>query len=97
MHRLLALLVVLCLGCGERHPKPPVIGGGLQPAPPPPPGMVAVVGPLRIEAIDLVRSEIGWDRDLVRASRVVDYDVVLAQDRGTCPAGQAPVVKDAMG
>jgi hypothetical protein len=92
-------LVVLGLvgGCGERHPKPPVTGGGLQPAPPPPPGMVAFVGPLRVEAIDVVRSEIGWDRDLVRASRVVDYDVVLAQERATCPAGQAPLTKDAMG
>jgi hypothetical protein len=104
MHRVVAsLLVVLCVassasGCGERHPKPPANAGGLQPAPPPPPGSVALVGPLRVESIDVVRSEIGWDRDLVRASRVVDYDVVLAQERATCPSDAAPPpTKDGMG
>lgn len=91
-------VVVAAGGCGERRPKPATNGGGLHPAPPPPPGSVAVVGPLRIEGIDVVRSEIGWDRDLVRASRIVDYDVVLAQERGTCPKDSAPAsVKDSVG
>jgi hypothetical protein len=88
MHRGIAtslLLLSLACACGERRPKPPTTVGGLQPAPPPPPGSIAVVGPLRVESIDVVRSEIGWDRDLVRASRIVDYDVVLAQERATCP------------
>ena len=47
-------------------------------------------GPLRVEAIDVVRSEVGWDHDLVRASRLVSYDVVLAQERGACPSASTP-------
>jgi hypothetical protein len=105
MHRVVAASLLLAVslvggvsGCGERRPKPVTGGGGLQPAPPPPPGSIALVGPLHIEAIDVVRGEIGWDRDLVRASRVVDYDVVLAQERATCPKeGAPPTARDAMG
>lgn len=99
---LVALLVVIAsvgsVGCGERRPRPIVPQGTLHPAAPPPPGSIALVGPLQLEAIDVVRSEIGWDRDLVRASRIVHYDVVLTQERGTCPKDQAPAsIKDAIG
>lgn len=90
MRRVLALLVVLGSGCGERHSRPTTPPGELRPAPPPPAGSAAVFGPLRIEAIDVARSEIGWERDLVRGSRVVTYDVVLAQERGACPSAGAP-------
>ena len=92
--RLVVLALVVASGCGPRHPVTNHPQGGpdakLEPAPPPPAGSIAVWGPMTIESADAVRSEIGWDRDLVRASRVVAYDVVVAQDRATCPDDAPP-------
>jgi hypothetical protein len=95
LRRFVLLALVVAGGCGPRHPVTNLPKGGgtdtkLEPAPPPPPGSIAVWGPMTIEAVDAVRSEVGWDRDLVRASRVVAYDVIVAQDRATCPDDAPP-------
>ncbi len=88
--------------CSPRPHGLPQGNGGpsklLEPLPPPPPGSVVVHGPLVVEAVDPVRAEIGWDRELVRASRLVTYDVVVSQLRATCPEDVAPKrTADAMG
>jgi hypothetical protein len=57
----------------------------IAPPPPAPPGSTIVYGPLRVESIDAVRSDVGWDRDFVKGSRVVGYDIVIAQERAACP------------
>lgn len=85
-----SVVAVIALGCGERSHAHAPLGSPLKPAPPPPPGSIAVWGAMHVEAVDVVRSEIGWDRDLVHAARVVAYDVVIAQDRATCAEGSIP-------
>ncbi len=62
---------------GERHAKTIV-------EPPVPPGHVAAMGPLVLESVDVVRHEVGWDLDFVHATRVVAYDVVVAQRGAAC-------------
>lgn len=84
--RLIATAALLLLGsCGPRHapnaPGPAV----MAPPAPAPPGSTLVYGPLHIESIDPARSEVGWDRDFARGTRVVGYDVVFAQQRAACP------------
>jgi hypothetical protein len=87
--------------CGPRART--IVRGGsdpsLAPPQPPPPGTKTVYGPLRIEAVDAVRHEIGWERDLVRATRLVTYDVTLAQERATCADALLvePFARDAEG
>lgn len=76
---------LLMLACSPRHDGAKIGHPVLSPPTPPPPGQITVWGPIRIESIDPVRSEAGWDRDFVKASRVVGYDVVVAQERATCP------------
>jgi len=87
MRVLIATTALLLVGsCGPR--KDPVTAGGpvaIAPPPPAPPGSTLVYGPLRVESSDPARSDVGWDRDFVKGSRVVVYDVVLAQDRAACP------------
>lgn len=85
--RLLVATVSLFLAgsCGPRHGPVTGASGAITPPPPAPPGSTVVYGPLRIESIDPARSDVGWDRDFVRGSRVVGYDVVLVQDRAACP------------
>lgn len=73
------------MGCGPRHTTGPHGPPTLGPPPPVPAGSSIAYGPLRIEAIDPARSDAGWDRDFVKGSRTVAYDVVLAQDRALCP------------
>jgi hypothetical protein len=80
-----AMLLLAGSSCGPRHTTAPRSPTELTPPPPVPPGSSIAYGPLRIEAVELARSDAGWDRDFVRGSRVVAYDVVLAQDRATCP------------
>ena len=80
------LAASMMLGCGPRQGAVPPGSGPLTPAPPPPPGSITVWGPLRIDSVDVVRSEVGWERDFVRAQRAVIYDMVLTQERATCPA-----------
>ena len=58
-------LLVLCTCCSARRPRSEV--AALPPPPPPPPGTIRVYGPLFAEAPLLVRSEVGWKRDLDRA------------------------------
>jgi len=79
------LIGVVSVGCSPRAPKVPETKV-LTPAPPPPPGSITVWGPLRIESVEVVRSEVGWERDFVRAQRLVSYDVTFAQERATCPS-----------
>jgi hypothetical protein len=90
----LGVLSLIAAGCGPRHatnvPSKGGTGATLEPVPPPPPGSIAVWGPMSIEAVDVVHSELGWERDLVRASRIVSYDVIVTQDRATCPDDAAP-------
>ncbi|MBI2391614.1 MAG: hypothetical protein HYV09_18645 [Deltaproteobacteria bacterium] len=81
----LAALGALAPGCGPRRSGHGTTGPTIGPPPPPPPGSTTVWGPLRVEAVDPVRSDVGWVRDFVRATRVVAFDVVLAQDRAQCP------------
>lgn len=90
-----AVLAVLGVvqACSPRlHGGPTPVGQPtpLQPLPPPPPGSVVVHGPLVLEAVEPVRAEIGWERELVRATRVVAYDVIVSQVRATCPEDVAP-------
>jgi hypothetical protein len=87
MRRLTAVLLLLAsTGCGPRTTTTGPSGPkGLSPPPPVPAGSSLAYGPLRVEAVDLARSDVGWDRDFVRGTRTVAYDVVLAQDRATCP------------
>jgi len=95
MRALMATAALLLLGsCGPR--QRPVNGGGspvaIAPPVPAPPGSTIVYGPLHVESVEPARSDAGWDRDFVKGSRVVVYDVVLAQDRAACPN---PVVERA--
>jgi hypothetical protein len=88
MRRLQAVLLALlagAVGCSPRHESRTTQHPVLEPPQPPPPGQVTVYGPLRVESVLPVRSEAGWDRDFVHGSRVVAYDVVLAQERAACP------------
>jgi hypothetical protein len=86
MRLLIATAALLLLGsCGPRHGPTTPGPVSIAPPPPAPPGSTVVYGPLRIESIDPVRSDVGWDRDFVRGSRVVAFDVVIAQDRAACP------------
>jgi hypothetical protein len=86
-----------CVGCSPRGPAVPETKV-LTPAPPPPPGSVTVWGPLRIESVEVVRTEVGWERDFVRGQRLVSYDVTLTQERATCPAKESqPNLTDAGG
>ena len=78
-------LLLASMSCGPRTKNGATTPAGLAPPPPVPEGSSIAYGPLRVEAVDLARSDIGWDRDFVRASRIVGYDVVLAQDRAACP------------
>ncbi len=87
MRNLVAALALL--GCGPRHTTGPHGPPGLAPPPPVPPGSTLAYGPLRMEAVELARSDAGWDRDFVRGSRVAAYDVVLVQERATCPTAAA--------
>lgn len=77
-------LLLASVGCGPRHVVP-TNPHTLSPPPPVPEGSSIAYGPLRIEAVGLARSDVGWDRDFLRASRVVGYDIVLAQERAACP------------
>lgn len=79
------VIAQLASGCGPRRSGHGSGGPTIGPPPPPPPGSTTVWGPMRVEAVDPVRSDVGWVRDFVRATRVVAFDVVLAQDRAQCP------------
>jgi hypothetical protein len=85
LRRSVAISLVMMLGCSPRHEGKVTQHPVLRPPEPPPPGQVTVYGPLRVESVVPVRSEAGWDKDFARASRVVAYDVVLAQERAACP------------
>lgn len=78
-------LMLVVGACTPRHQGSAGPPRTIAPPPPPPPGSTTVWGPLRVESVDPVRSEIGWTRDFVRATRAVAYDVVIAQDRASCP------------
>jgi hypothetical protein len=84
--------LALLASCGPRHGATTPGPTSIAPPAPAPPGSTIVYGPLRIESLEAVRSDVGWDRDFVRGSRVVAYDVVIAQDRAACPN---PVVEQA--
>lgn len=85
-HLLATGFAFLVGACGPRHGGSATTSPNtIAPPPPPPPGSTTVWGPLRVEAVDPVRSEIGWTKDFVHASRIVGYDVVIAQDRAHCP------------
>jgi hypothetical protein len=76
---------------GERHAKTIV-------EPPVPPGYVAAFGPLELESVSVSRSEVGWERDLVRGVRLVAYDVVVSQRGAACRGPHVPEAKrDARG
>jgi hypothetical protein len=93
----LALVFAACA------PSPRPRGAAERPAkaivePPVPPGYVAAVGPLVLESVEVTRTEIGWDRDLVRATRVVAYDVVVSQRGAACEGREVPgATRDARG
>jgi len=80
-----AAFALIMGGCGPRHTGSGATPKTIGPPAPAPPGSTTMWGPLRVEAVAPVRSEIGWTRDFVRANRVVAYDVVIAQDRANCP------------
>lgn len=66
--------------------------------PPVPPGYVAAVGPLVLESVEVARTEIGWDRDLVHGTRLVAYDVVVSQRGAACQGERVPdATRDARG
>jgi hypothetical protein len=78
--------LMLVLGaCAPRHHGGAAVVRTIAPPPPPPPGSTTVWGPLRVESLAPVRHEVGWTRDFVRAARIVGWDVVIAQDRASCP------------
>lgn len=57
-------------------------------------------GPLELESLEVIRSEVGWTRDFVRAERTVVFEAVLVQSRATCPLPvleKAQKVKDGEG
>ncbi|MGZ3450585.1 MAG: hypothetical protein ACXWUG_17675 [Polyangiales bacterium] len=84
MRRLFVVFLSLA-ACSPRRETKTTSHPVLQPPQPPPPGQVTVYGPLRVESVTPVRSEAGWDRDFVHGSRLVTYDIVLAQERAACP------------
>ena len=81
----LALLASCGASCGPRHGPTTPAPVSIAPPAPAPPGSTVVYGPLRIESIEPSRSDVGWDRDFVKGSRVAAYEIVLAQDRAACP------------
>lgn len=84
-HLLATGLSLLVSACGPRHGGSTATPRTIAPPPPPPPGSTTVWGALRVESVAPIRSEAGWTRDFVKGTRVVAYDVVLAQDRAHCP------------
>lgn len=103
MHKWWLVAVVSLLSCGPR-PGPAtgrtVPRATLAPPPPPPPGSAVTYGPLELESLEVIRSEVGWTRDFVRAERTVVFEAVLVQSRATCPLPvleKAQKAKDAEG
>lgn len=78
-------LLLVSVSCGPRGKTGATTPTGISPPPPVPEGSSIAYGPLRVETVDPARSEVGWDREFMRGSRTVAYDVVLSQDRATCP------------